>query len=630
MTYSENDWKKKIVTPEDVLDMIEPGMSIFLGTGVAEPRTLIKHLMASEKNNLRDLELIQLVSLGDAIPIDERYSQKYRLRTFFSGWIASEAITEGRVDLIPSRFSRIPWLFTSGFITVDAAFIKITPPDTNGYCSLGLAVDVARAAIERSPLVIGVINEQFPFTLGDTLIHVDDLTHIVESTEAPICFPRWPVSEEYESLASNVASVITDGDCISFSTGPLFEALGKHCVHKRDLGIHTFIMTDAVMDLIASGSVTNRRKRFFRGKTVTSYAQGTPELLRWLDRNSFVEFQGMDIVADPRNIGINDNFIAIMPARKVDLQGRIALPSGKGNVGVGPGQALEFVAGASLSQGGRTIVALVSRNLKKESNILPSIDHFPNQFTDSESIDMVITEYGAASLRGRTVRERALALIDIAHPDHRETLVEQAKNSHILYHDQIYLSDTGHFYPAEIAHTHAFKDKLTVHFRAIKPSDEEEMRHLFYRFSDQTVYYRYFSPIKTMPHRKMQEYVNVDYRRIMSVVGIVEDAGVERIIVEGRYVRSEERPDADVAFTIDEKYQGKGIGTYLFHFLISLAKKRGIEAFTADVLTDNKPMMSVFEKAPFPIKAVVNSGIYELVIPFSRELSDTLTQHRDR
>jgi len=608
-------WENKIVSPDEVLSKIDPGMSIFLGTGVAEPRTLVKHLMSSDLTNLRDLELIQLISLGDAIPADERFSQKYRLKTFFSGWIASDAITAGRIDLIPSRFSQIPRLFRRGTINIDAAFVKITPPDEDGFCSLSVAVDVAKFAMERASLVVGVVNPELPRTLGDTIVHVDDFDSLVLSSEPPLYFPRSPVDDVFDKLAAYVASVIEDGSCIAFFIGSLFEALAKHLDRKHHLGVHSFHMTDALMDLIRSGAVTNRQKRSFRGKSLVAYAQGTRELLSWLDNNPLIEFQGIDIIADPRSIALNDRFVAIIPARKVDLTGGIALHTGRGNITAGPGEVAELVTGAQQSRGGRIIFALPSRGLKGASNILPSLENLPSQFSNRESLDIIATEYGVAYLYGRTVRERALALIDIAHPDDRGTLVQWAKAANILYHDQIYLTDTSHLYPNEVSSIHTFKNDLTVHFRAIRPSDEDDMRRLFYRFSDQAVYYRYFSPIKTMPHMKMQEYVNVDYRRIMSIVGVIEEAEEKRIIAEGRYVIVDDG-FADTAFIVDERYQGKGIASYLFEMLIREARKRGIRGFKADVLADNKSMMKVFEKASFPVKAVVAEGVYELTIPF--------------
>lgn len=622
-------WRKKVVSPHDVLMRIKPGMSIFLGTGVAEPRTLVKHLTSSDLSNLTDLELIQIVSLGDAIAFSSSTTaHKYRLKTFFAGWSASKPIMAGSVDMIPCRFSRIPKLFESGVIRVDAAFIQITPPDAQGYASLGVSVDVARQAMDRASIVVAEINDKVPHTLGNTLVHVKDFNYIVYATEPPIYFPRWPYNDVIDKVATNVASVIEDESCISFYSGPLFEALGKHLEHKRDLGVHTFFFSDPLMDLVKCGAVTNKKKGSFIDKSLTAYAQGTEELMKWLHKNPLIEFQGIDIVADHMKISMNDKMIAILPARKVDLTGGIALPIGKGNVTPGPGQAREFFTGSEHSRGGRTIFALPSRNLQGEPNIVLSVEEFPNQFTNRESLDLIITEYGIASMSGRTVRERAQALIEIAHPDDRATLIRKAKAANILYSDQIYLEESGHLYPDSITRTHTFKNGLSVHFRAIKPSDEEEMRRLFYRFSDKALFYRYFTPLKVMPHAKMQEYVNVDYRHSMSIVGVTEENGSERLIAEGRFVLLRDKPWADTAFVVDEKFQNTGIATFLLTMLIEFSREQGIQGFIADVLADNKSMIKVFEKSGYPIRAIVEYGVYHLSIPFNR--NETLADLNNR
>jgi ribosomal protein S18 acetylase RimI-like enzyme len=232
-------------------------------------------------------------------------------------------------------------------------------------------------------------------------------------------------------------------------------------------------------------------------------------------------------------------------------------------------------------------------------------------------MDLVATEYGVAFLMGRTLRERAQALIEIAHPDDRAELVRQAKQAKMIYADQIYFVDSSHLYPEKIACSHTFKGGLTIRFRAIKPSDEDEMRRLFYRFSDQAVYYRYFSPIKTMPHKKMQEYVTVDYRYTMSIVAINDASGVEKIIGEGRYSRFPGDSFADTAFIVDENYQGRGIASYLFELLIRAAREEGIAGFSADVLENNKAMIKIYEKAPFPVQTVLSRGLYKITIPFN-------------
>jgi RimJ/RimL family protein N-acetyltransferase len=245
------------------------------------------------------------------------------------------------------------------------------------------------------------------------------------------------------------------------------------------------------------------------------------------------------------------------------------------------------------------------------------VDEFPNQFSMSQSVDMIVTEYGVANLAGQTIRERAQALIDIAHPEDRQALVEQAKQENIIYPDQIFLADAAHLYPADVATIHTFKNDTQIRFRAIRPSDEEQMRRLFYRFSDKAVYYRYFTAIKAMPHEKMQSYVNVDYRVAMSIVGLVGEPGQGRIVAEARYVKARTKPYADVAFVVDGDYEGLGIATYMFARLMKLAKERGILGFTADVLASNKGMMRVFEKSGLSVEARLDSGAYELTMPFN-------------
>ncbi len=612
----EQSWEEKVKTPDEIFEKISPGMTIFLGTGVAEPRTLLKRLTTSTAPNLRDLELIQLVSLGEAISIKDIQSNKYRLKTFFSGWVSNDAIVEGKVDLIPSRFVKIPQLIESGQIHVDVAFIQITPPDEAGYCSLGLAVDVARQVMEQAALVVGEINPHIPFTFGETFVSLSDFDYLVHSEEEPIYISRWPVDEVFDQVAANVASVIEDGSCIFFSIGPLYDALARHLVHKRNLGVHTPFFTDALMDLVKSGAVTNRYKEFSRGKSVASYAFGTKELMSWLNRNPRVEFLGVDAVFNPLNIGRNPRVVTVLSARKVDLTGHIILHAGKGSVIATPGEDLDFINGAELSQGGFTVFALPSRNKKGEANIRLTVEELPNLLSVRESVDMVITEYGVANLKGRTIRERAQSLIDIAHPDDRAKLVEEAKAKNIIYQDQIFLSGSAHLYPANIAQRHVFKGGLEVNFRAIKPSDEEEMRRLFYRFSDEAVYYRYFSPIKVMPHARMQSYVNVDPNWVMSIVGLTGPHGEEHIIAEARFVRDQHRPYADIAFIVDERYQGMGIASKLYQILVTLAKERGLQGFTAEVLSSNKAMMKVFEKGGIPILAELRKDVYELVMTF--------------
>ena len=610
----EAEWRKRVVPPEAVLDRIRPGMNIFIGSGVAEPRTLVRALMSSSAGALRDLVLVQLFSFGDAISLDALRSHKFRLKTFFSGWVADEAIRAGHVDLIPSRFMRIPELVRSGRIPVDVAFVQVAPPDDNGYCGLGVAVDTARPAMEQADLVVAEINPDVPRTIGDTLVPVSQFDLLVEGIEPPLYFDRWPEEPVFDQVAAQVAAVIDDRSCVAFSIGPLYDALGKRLAEKRELGIHTAIFTDALMDLVRSGAVTNRHKTNWRGRAVTAYAIGTAELMAWLDRNPLVEFQGVDKVYDPAEISRNPRMTAVIPARKVDLSGQIALHVGKANVATNPAETMDFFLGAEMSSGGRTIFALPSRNLAGESNVRLSVAEYENPFALKESVDLVATEYGAAWLKGRTVRERAQALIDIAHPEDREGLVEAARKARMIYADQLFLADSAKLYPAEVATRHTFGEDLEIRFRAIRPSDEEEMRRLFYRFSPEAIRFRYFAPIREMPHDRMQEYVNIDYERTLSVVGLDDAAAPGRIVAEGRFMREADRPSAEIAFLVDEDYQGRGIASFLYRMLARLARDRGISRFTAAILSSNRKMLAVIERGPFPVVAELSEGVYGVAI----------------
>ena len=609
------NWKQKILDPDKVMKKIRPGMSIFLGTGISEPRTLVKHLMSSDYHNLVDLELIQLVNFSDTITLKTLDSHKYRLKTFSSGNMVNKAIAKGLVDLIPTRFKRLHRLFDSGRIQVDVAFVQISPPDEPGNASLGVSIDVARSAMKQASLVVGEINHKIPRVFGDTFVNMSEFDLLIYSQDDPVYFKRWKTSPAFDRIAGRIASLIPDRSCIAFSIGPLFEALSKKLINKHHLGVHSPVFTDALMELVKSGAVTNLYKNIFQGKSIASYAFGTPDLMAWLDRNHLVEFQGIQTVFDPVNIGKNDRFVAVIPARKVDLSGRIVLHHGKGNVISGPMELMDSFFGSQISKKGRFIFGLPSRNLKKRSNIKLSTERYHNQLGFEESINMVVTEYGTAMLNGLSIRERAQALIEVAHPDDRLDLFTLAKKKNMLYPDQIFLRESSHLYPHDIYEQQSFKNGVKVRFRPIKPSDEEQMRRLFYRFSDEAIYYRYFYCVTTMPHSKMQEYVNVDWNDTMSIVGLVGEPGEGILIAEARYLLDKSGHSAELALIVDEKHNNLGIATYMVNSLIKLGKKRNIDVFTAEILFSNFAIMKVFKKACPNLRSKLEDSVYSIVMP---------------
>jgi len=614
--FNLSNWEEHLVSPETVLNHIKPGMTVFIGTGPAAPRTLITTLLDVDAHNIRDLELIQLAVQGDTIlSVEKLNAPNYRLKTFFSGFVSWDTISTGQVDLIPAYSSEIPQIIKSRRIEVDVAFIQITPPDESGYCSLGVAVDVAREVMEHASLVVGEINAKMPFTYGDTFVSIEDFDLLIRSDREPVTYEIPFVTETMKKVASNVASVIKDGDCLSYSMGALFEALVPYLSDKKDLGFHSLYFTDAMAELVNSGAVNNRRKSPFRGKSLASYALGTKELMTWLDRNPLVEFQGIDWVCNPKFISKNPQFVSIYEARKIGIMGSVAFPL-KGAVITGPGEGIDFFKGAEASKDGRTIIGLPSRNAEGKSNILVSIQNYANQLRLKESVHMIATEYGVAVLKWRSLRERAQAIIDIAHPDDREDLIKQARERKIIYPNQIYVTRSAHLYPSHIFHTKRFKGGNDIRFRSMKPSDEEAMRRFFYRCTREMIFYRFFYSIKTMSHDKMQEYVNVDYEREVSIVGFGGEKGDGRIIAEARLIQEKSSNFGEVAFLIDAPYQGMGVASYLLGLLIVEARKRGLSGLTAQVLAENQAMIKVFEKTNLPLKTNLDSGVFQVKISF--------------
>ncbi len=607
-------WESSVVTPEIAASHLKPGMSIFLGSGAAEPGTMVKYLMDPGTRHIEDLEFIQVLSFGDAISLQALGAKNFRLKTFFSGWAAKAAISEGLIDFIPSHFSRIPALIRNEQVVVNAAIVQIAPPNAEGFCSFGAAVDEAREAMAKASLNIGEINPDMPFTFGDTLVHLSEFDYLVRASEPPIYFEPWPVDAVLDKVAYWASTLIEDGSCLAFSIGPFYEALANNLAGKQNLGIHSPFFTDALMELVRAGSVSNQMKNTFCGKALTSYAVGSKKLFQWLDHNPFIEFQRIDTVSDPVNIGRNDRVVAVLRASKVDLYGRISLDVGDEIFAYRPAQVIDFFNAAEISDGGCAFFALPSRDRSGKSNILLSIADHPNHFSLFESVRTVITEYGIANLEGHTVRERAQLLIEIAHPADRSILVEQAKTGRILYPDQIFLAESGRLYPCDIDITHTFKGAQEVRLRPIKPSDEEGMRRLFYRFSSEAVYSRYFHSVRTMTHSKMQAYVNVDWNNVMSIVALKGRKDNERVIAEGRYIRIQGTRSAEVVFVVDELYQKLGIATYLYQLLVRLARERGISEFVADVLFSNAAMMKVFRKGNLPVNACLEEGIYHIRI----------------
>ena len=595
------DYRSKVIGTDQALEKLKPGQKIFLSSGVAAPGKVLTALARSDAKNLRDLEIIQLITLRKYL--SHQSSDQYRLKTFNVGESISKEVAEGRVDFIPANLMELPYIFLSGAVAVDVAIIQTSVPDDKGFMSLGVAVDVANIVIKQAALVIAEINPNMPVTLGETTIHISSIDYVVESDLPLVERISRPYDAVTDRIGWNISNLIDDGATVVLHVGRLFNAVADHLKQKRNLGIVTHVVSDWALDLIESGAISLDRSRFNGGLITASYCYGSKALYEYVHRNPIFEFYPIARLNNPFVVRRIKSLIAIMNVKKIDISGESVIFHSGDNLLTGYESKLNFAVGATMTRRGKAIVALNSVDTEGNSNIVIKFDgRADNTHSTLGVVKYIVTEYGVANLFGKSIRERALAMIDIAHPDHREDLLKQAKALNYVYADQIYFARHASNYPALLETRKSLKDGLEIKVRPIKPSDEDKMRRLFYNFSDESKYFRYFAPKPVMPHKEMQTYVSIDYDKVLSVVAVAEKGRNERIIAEARYAYDKSAEAYEVAFIVDEDFQGKGVAAFLFKYLVKIARDRGIQCFIAYVLPRNEAMLKVFEKSKLPVR----------------------------
>jgi acyl-CoA hydrolase/GNAT superfamily N-acetyltransferase len=608
-------YNSKKRTLDDIVKIVKPGSRIFIGSGAAEPQTLVKVLIERGKS-IADHETINLIELGTTPYAEAVLSRPFHQNAFFIGANVRDAVNEGRAEYTPIFMSELPWYLRSGRLRIDVAFIQVAPPDNYGFCSLGVSVDVVKTAAECAELVIAEVNRQMPRTLGDCFVHLKDIDYVIES-DVPL--PAWipPAPDEVaDRIGQNVARLIGDGATIQAGIGMIPNAILGHLKDKKNLGVHTEMFSDGIIDLVESGIITNRKKTLHNGKIIATFCMGTQRLYDFVDDNPLIEFHPCDYTNDPFTIARNDNMISINAAIQIDLTGQVCADSIGEYFYAGIGGQVDFVRGAARSKGGKPIIVLPSTAKKGTvSRIVPFLDQGAGVVTSRGDVAYVVTEFGITNLHGRNLRERALALISIAHPDFRDDLLNYAKQRRLVHLDQMPLTVAGRFYPEQYEHT-AQIGQYKIFFRPIKPTDEAIERAFFYSLSDETIYYRFFNIVKTMPHEKLQPLVNIDYREEMAIVGLLGEPGDEEMIAIGRFRLDHADNYAEVAFVVHDRWQNLGVGTYLMSRLIEIAQNMGAEGFKADVLAENKKMLHVFHKCGYPVHSRLEEGTYSIRISF--------------
>jgi 4-hydroxybutyrate CoA-transferase len=420
------DWKelynKRLCTADEAVRHIKSGDRVVIGHAVGEPYILCD-AMVRNKDQYENVEIVHMVAMGKAEYCQEGMEKHFHHNTIFLGKSTRKAAEDGRADVTPCYFSEFPQLLRD--LTVDVAMVQVSPPDKHGYCSFGVSVDYTKPAAECARIVIAQVNKNMPRTLGDSFIHVSEIDYIVEADTPIIELPAAKIGEVERKIGEHCASLINDGDTLQLGIGAIPDAVLLFLKDKKDLGIHSEMISDGVVELVKAGVITNKRKTLHPGKSVVTFLMGSRELYDYVNDNPEVEMYPVDYVNDPRVIMQNDNLVSINSCVQVDLMGQVVSTS----VGLkqisGVGGQVDFVRGANMSKGGKTIMAMPSTAAGgKVSKIVPLIDEGAAVTTNRYDVNYVVTEYGIAQLKGKTLRDRARALINIAHPDFRPGLIK--------------------------------------------------------------------------------------------------------------------------------------------------------------------------------------------------------------
>lgn len=409
------------VTADEAVKRIKSGNRVFIHSAAATPQSLIG-AMTNRADQLKGVELVSIHTEGNAPYLDEKYSDNFRINTFFVGSNTRKAVQSGRADYVPVFLSEIPQLFSSGVMPLDVAMIQVSPPDRHGYCSMGVSVDIANTAVKEAGYVIAQINTNMPRVHGDGIIHISAVDAYCECDDPLFTLdPREP-SEEEKKIGGFIAELVENGATLQTGIGGIPNAALKALHNHKNLGMHTEMFSDGVMELVECGALNGKLKKRQPGKIVSGFCMGTRKLYDFLDDNPIVEMRDIAYVNDTSVIRTNPKVTAINSAIEVDLFGQVCADSIGTRQYSGVGGQVDFIRGAALSEGGKPIIALNSVTRNGESKIVSILKPGASVTTSRAHVHYVVTEYGVAYLYGKNLRERAKALINIAHPDHRESL----------------------------------------------------------------------------------------------------------------------------------------------------------------------------------------------------------------
>jgi acyl-CoA hydrolase/GNAT superfamily N-acetyltransferase len=621
---SIDDWKRlypeKFADEEGVFSHIRRGDHIFVASGCGEPQYLVRAMVNYVESNPKaffDTEIIHVYSFGIAPYTDPKFKRNFRHNSFFVGNNTRGPVNQGLADYTPVSLSDVPALIKSGSVQIDVALVQTCLPDEHGYMSLGISVDMVKAATDKAPMIIAQVNAEMPRVHGDGFIHIKDVDFMIRHDEPLLELPGIELNETTQRIGNYVSKLVQDGDTIQVGYGGLPNAVLANLLNKRHLGVHTELLSDGLVDLIKAGVIDNSRKSLNPGKSVAAFSMGKKSTYEFLNDNPSILFRTIDYTNNPLNIARQRNMVAINSALEIDLTGQATSDSIGGTFYSGIGGHQDFMRGALLAEGGRTILAMKSTAMNDTiSRIVPSLLESAGITLNRGDVRYVVTEYGIAYLHGKNIRERTMSLISIAHPKFRPWLIEEAKKRGMIYRDQAFIPGKRGEYPENLETHRTTKTGLHLFLRPVKISDEPLLKDFFYSLSDRSLNRRFLSIRKDMPHERLQDFVIIDYSHEVVILGVIGSAESELIVGVGQYGIDEKSHTAEVAFAVRDDHQNRGIGQEMLSYLTYLAKKDGLLGFTAEVMIDNKPMLHVFEKGGFDIKKKNDAGVYDLKMAF--------------
>jgi len=587
----------QVVSGAEAIATIKNGSRIFIGSGCGEPQHLIHTLAANSKVN--DIMIFQMLAhtLADYLS-SEAFLRRFSVKLFFVPIAMQQAAFEGKIDYIPTYLSQVPSLLRNKQIVIDTVLIQISPPDEFGIASLGISVDVTLEAVKSAKTVIAQVNPRMPRTHGDGFIHVDDIDFLVHHEEELIQSDHEPFDEETaRRIAQYVKELVDDGSTLQVGYGHLPYSLLPYFDDKNDLGIHTHMIDDAFIPLMKNGNITNRHKNFMSGRAVATFCMGTRVSYDYIDNNIQFFFGTADWVNTPAIIGKNDNFVSISSALEVDLTGQVCSDSVGRQLFSGTGDQVNFIRGATLSKGGVSIIALPSTSKDgKSSRIVANLSPGAGVATLRSDVNFVVTEFGIAQLKGKSISQRVIELCQIAHPDFREELIENAKQNHYIFADQLPPRAEDLIFIEEYKTRVNLRNGKALSIRPLLPSDEIGYRNFFYSLNQETIFMRFFHMVTTFSHKMAQEHWStLDYRTNISLIGLIQNRGNKEIVAVATYAAQDEEW-AEVAFVVREDLHHMGVASYLLKELEKIARKNNFSGFYATTLPENKGMIELARK----------------------------------